>query len=240
MRWILAAIVIGYLVKWLDPTGIVAWVPFAIVVVGLWVDHHRKRRDLPPALDRLACSLQARQVPARNGGLPSLQGTLDGRQFQLRFPEPFWWSGYAFSRRMELRFRTPVPGTMRIGRRRHIIGPRRPLRDLLEVGVPASTACSPVLRVVAQYLFRARDGSELVVKDGWAQMSIHWSLRPERLHPDLVGFAMRYVVEMVRAVEQAGTATPDDVNPWSGAGDPSGLERTEPDVPRGRRARRWK
>ncbi len=147
---------------------------------------YRSRR-IPVVLEEVARRLKGR---VERGGLwrarPLLSGEYQGHCLKIDFPVR-----WAFSRGQALRLHLAVPAGLELQVRSG--------HAAEELGF-ASTGAAQL-----HYLFETHCGSELLIADGWATMTLRWSWEPEALTPEAL---MIPITQFVTLVDQIVANSP--------------------------------
>jgi hypothetical protein len=144
----------------------------------------------PNSLAQLAKAVNGRLLPAR-GGRPRIEGTYEGLEIGMSFPVR-----WAASSDQELRvtFRCPSTPDCRI-RRRHAID------DLTRRSTRAFD--SEMLTERVDYVFSKLRGSDLVIENGIADMSVRWPWTASGLEPHRVMLVLSHIYSLVQMCRPA-------------------------------------
>jgi len=144
----------------------------------------------PKTLTQLAKAVNGHVIPA-SSGRPTIHGKYEGLEIDISFPVR-----WAASSDQELRvtLRCPATPDCRI-RRRHAID------DLTQRSTRAFDPAMLTERV--DYLFSKLRGSDLVIENGIADMSVRWPWTASGLEPHRVMLVLSHIYSLVQMCRPA-------------------------------------
>jgi len=190
------------------------WITFPICVVAfvllLWLRANLKRTGTESALQDVAARLDGHFRASGLFGRPSLTGVYEEADVEISFPTQLTRS--YMGQAMCLRFRCSQA-------RNTVISSINASPDLLRVGAisPEQLSGGEQSQRV-DYVFRTLAASDLVIDNGWAEITIAWPYAPQSLAPEAIFEPIEHVWHLVGAVAAKQTTTAVEMSPFGPGG----------------------
>ncbi len=201
----------GFIAAVVAPSGTSWWALPAgalVLLCVLWLRANWDRGGVNGSLEQVASRIDGH---FRAGGIfsrPSVSGMYEEAELRLTFPTRFLHN--SVQQQVGIRFRTADARPTTIKR-------IEPSHDLLGAGVMTPERLSEdQMTQRLDYIFRQLEGSDLIISDGWAHMTIAWPYNAAALSPDALFEPIEQVFLLVRLIAGERSGLPVKVDPFGG------------------------